>query len=82
MIHSSNLGVIKNLRIFPTSITNFSRTYLFAAIAKLILTLIDCFFSKMQSQRGNETCLEKLRSGELRKRYQQNKNALAQFRMK
>ena len=49
MIHYSNLSVIKNLRIFPTSITNISRTRLFVAIAKLILTLIDCFFfSKMQ----------------------------------
>ena len=44
MIHYSNLGVIKNLRIFPTSITNISRTRLFVAIAKLILTLINCFF--------------------------------------
>ena len=48
MIHYSNLGGIKNLRIFPTSITNISRTRLFVAIAKLILTLIDCFFSKMK----------------------------------
>ena len=44
MIRYSNLSVIKNLRIFPTSITNISRTRLFVAIAKLILTLIDRFF--------------------------------------
>ena len=41
-------------------VTNISKTCFFVAIAKLILKLVNCFFSKVQSQRGNEPVGKKL----------------------